>query len=312
MKYYINVQGGTGLNIALASFLTEMKKFHSEDKYYVCSPYSDIFECCDAVDGVYKGNEMRDFIFDCRDDDGTIINHRLYDMSDFIFKRLNYSEAWAQLLGYEWTDTENGTKVKSILNPLNKYPALQQSVDNVLKAIKDNNFDDFIIIQFTGGQSPLTQAPNGDWSKVPYDYENEPLKRHYPIDKVIEFCKLYHEKHPKTAIVNFGLPNEPCPDLPYVVKTVMPYLAWYELAKHAKCIVCIDSSLQHLTAGLGIPTTVIWGHSKPKNFGYSYNNNIEQECRTDDLLYFSALGPSGAKIKYISPTDLLDAVDSKK
>ncbi len=306
-KFFINVQGGTGLNIGLASFLTEMKKSH-DDKYYVCSPYYDIFECCEAVDGVYKPQEMRDFIFDCRDEGGTIINHRLYDMSDFIFKRLNYSQAWAQLLGYEWEDTEKGTKVKSILNPYPKYPALKGMVDNVLKAIKDNKFEDFIIIQFTGGQSPLVQVPNGDWSKVPYDYMNEPLKRHYPIDKVTEFCKLYHDKHPETAIVNFGLPNEPCPDLPYVVKTVMPYLGWYELAKTAKEIVCIDSSLQHLTAGL-VKTTVIWAHSKPENFGYSFNKNIEQSCRTEDLLYFSALGPSGAKVNYIEPEELLKAVE---
>lgn len=312
MNYYVNVQGGTGLNLAFASFLVEAKQEHPDDNYYVCSPYFDIFQCCPAVSGVYKPNELRDLIFDCKEDtNGMIITHRLYDMDDFIFKRINYSQAWAKLFGYDdWKDTEKGTRVRSVLNPLSTFPMLQQMVDNMLNTIKANHFKDFIIVQFTGGQSPLVQAPIGpngqpDFSKVPYDYMNEPLKRHYPIDKATEFCKLYHEKHPETAIVNYGLPNEPCPDLPYVVRTMMPYLAWYELAKKAKQIICIDSSLMHLTAGLKCNTVVIWGHSKPENFGYSYNKNIEQKCRTDDLLYFSALGPSGAKITYIEPEDLL-------
>lgn len=304
MNYFINVQGGLGLNIGLASFLTEAKKEHKDDKYYICSPYYDIFQCCEAVDGVYTSQQMRDFIFDAKACDGTIVNHRLYDISDFIFKRLNYSQAWAQLLGYEWEDTENGTRVKSILKPYSKYPALKQKVDEVLNAIKKAGFEDFIIIQGTGGQTPLQNVPNGDWSKVPYDYQNEPLKRHYPIEKLQKFCDLYHKEHPKTAIVNYGLPNEPAPEGEYMVRTVMPYLAWYELAKFAKEAICIDSSFQHLVAGI-CPTTVIWAHSKPNNFGYSYNKNIEQKCRTDDLLYFTPLGPSGALVEYIEPEELL-------
>lgn len=309
-KYFINVQGGTGLNIALASFLTEAKKEHPEDEYNVCSPYYDIFDCCEAVDTVYNPQQMRDFIFDAKSVDGIIINHRIYDISDFIYKKLNYSQAWAQLLGYKWDDTEKGTRVKSILKPYSKYPNLKQKVDEVLATIKKAGFEDFIIIQGTGGQSPLVQVPNGDWSKVPYNYAQEPLKRHYPIEKLQKFCELYHKAHPKTAIVNYGLPNEPAPDGDYIVKTIMPYLAWYELAKFAKEVVCIDSSLQHLVAGL-VKTTVIWAHSKPENFGYSYNKNIEQKCRTDDLLYFTALGPSGAKVEYIEPEDLMKAITNK-
>ena len=31
---------------------------------------------------------------------------------------------------------------------------------------------------------------------------------------------------------------------------------------------------------------------------------MKAECRRDDILYFTALGPSAAKVKYIEPTDL--------
>ena len=246
---------------------------------------------------------------------------KLLNMPDFYEELNDMEETGNRSIYYEYDDIQTNIYFEGITKSVvacfeteNEAATLfgkkvfDLKKEDVVKLMKDNGFKDFIIVQFTGGQSPLTQAPNGDWSKVPYDYMNEPLKRHYPVEKATEFCKLYHEKHPKTAIVNFGLPNEPCPDLPYIVKTVVPYLAWYELAKFAKEIVCIDSSLQHLTAGL-VKTTVIWGHSKPENFGYSFNKNIEQPCRTDDLLYFTALGPSGAKVEYIEPAELLREVD---
>jgi len=320
-KFYINVQGGTGLNFGLASFISYIKTEGDDNgnkdyEFYVCSPYFDLHEACPYVDGVYKPEEIKDFIFDANTYEGELVLHRLYDMDGFVKKQLNYSQAWAKLMNIPFTDTEKGTKVKSILDPYAKYPTLKTQVDGLLKLIKQNGFKDYVIMQFTGGQSPLVKVPadqNGkpDWSKVPYDYEHEPLKRHYPLDKAQKFIELYHEKNPKTAILLYQLPNEPTPDAPYVVKATIPYLAYYELAKDAKEIICIDSSLQHLTAGL-TKTTVIWAHSKPEAFGYSYNNNIEQKCRTNDLLYFSMLGPSGAKVEYIEPEELIKEVDNKE
>jgi ADP-heptose:LPS heptosyltransferase len=321
-KFYINVQGGTGLNIALASFISSVKDAHpGEYEFYVCSPYFDVFESCPSVDGVYKPNELKDLIFDAEANGGELILHRLYDMDGFIKKQLNYSEAWAKLMNIEWEDTENGTTAKSLLNPSKKYPYLVQQIEQIKNAFKQRGFKDYIIVQFTGGQSPLVQVPPKvvkneqgmetqvpDWGRVPYNYDNEPLKRHYPIEKAQEFVDAFAAAHPETAILLFQLPNEPMPKNNSTFNFVVPYLAYYELAKDAVGTVSIDSSLQHLVAGV-TKSVVIWAHSKPKSFGYSYNKNIEQPCRTDDLLYFSALGPSGAKVNYISPNELLKEVD---
>lgn len=326
-KFYINVQGGCGLNLGLASFLSYIKTEGDDNgnkdyEFYVCSPYFDIFEACPYVDGVYKPEEIKDFIFDANTYEGELILHRLYDMDGFVKKQLNYSQAWAKLMNIPFTDTEKGTKVKSILDPYAKYPVLKQQVDGLLNVIKQNGLKDYVIMQFTGSQSPLVKVPAGqngqpDWSKVPYDYEHEPLKRHYPTEKAQKFIELYHEKNPKTAIILYQLPNEPTPDAPYVVKATIPYLAYLELAKGAKEVICIDSSLQHLVAGI-VPTTVIWAHSSNDSnksegqtyfpFGYSYNKNIIQPCRRNDILYFTALGASGAKVQYIEPEELIDIV----
>ena len=301
-KLFLNVQGGLGLNIACSSFITE---YSDEADFYVCSPYYDVYIANNKVKAAYKPNEIRDFIFDAKSEDGEIVTIRLYDLSDFIYKRLDYTQAWCKLCGLEY----RGKSVKSILDPLSKYPFLTKQVNDYLTKIRD--YKDFIIVQFTGGQSPLVNVPDGDWSKVQYNYDNEPLKRHYPTEKAQEFCDLYHEKHPDTAIIVYGLPNEPSPRGDYIFKTTIPYLAYYELAKNERCkgTVSIDSSLQHLVAGV-VKSVVIWGHSTPNNFGYDFNKNIVQKCRRDDILYFTQLGPSGAKIDYIEPKELLEEVEA--
>ena len=191
-----------------------------------------------------------------------------------------------------------------------------------MKQIKEAGFDDFVIMQFSGGQSPLVNVPIGerkkedgtkeqfqDWSKVPYNYENEPLKRHYPIDLAKKFVELFQAAHPKTAVILYQLPNEPY-SFNNTFRFVLPYLTYYELAKLPECTgtVSIDSSLHHIIAGV-TKSVVIWAHSLPLSFGYEYNKNVIQDCRRDDILYFSALGPSGAAVKYIKPEYLLKEVD---
>jgi ADP-heptose:LPS heptosyltransferase len=106
------------------------------------------------------------------------------------------------------------------------------------------------------------------------------------------------------------LPNEPVIRGANVLQTTVPYLVYNLLAKDDMCrgIVSIDSSLPHITAGL-TKAVVIWAHSTDRSFGYDYNKNILQDCRRDDILYFTALGASGARVDYIKPQTLLKEVD---
>lgn len=322
-KIYIQAQGGLGCQISYVSFISYVKRtFPGEFEFYICSAYYDIAESCPDVDGVYKPNELKDLILDAHANNGELYVHRMYDLQGFIFKELNYQTALAKMLNIEIPDTVSKCmSMYPVLEPFNKYPSLRQMADGLLNLIKEKGFEDYALMQFTGGQSPLVQVPpkrdaNGnplpepDWDAVPYDYNNEPLKRHYPVDKAQEFINLYHEKFPNRAIILYQLPNESqgCPDGDFVFRATVPYLTYYELAKDAKDIVCIDSSLQHLASNPDRPINVIWGHSLPEHFGYSYNNNIVQQCRRDDLFYFTALGPCGAKVSYIEPSKLLEEV----
>ena len=89
---YINSQGGLGFNLALSHILKEFKQVY--DKVCVLSPYFDVFEVCPYVDAVYKPNEIRDFIFDAKNDDARLICERMYDSEDFIYKKVSYADAW--------------------------------------------------------------------------------------------------------------------------------------------------------------------------------------------------------------------------
>lgn len=309
---YVNVAMGLGGNISLTYITKELHEVY--DEVAVCSPYWDVFECDPYVDLVYRPENIRDFIMDAKSKNAYIMTQRLYDMNDFIYKRISYSDAWRKLCGLKVKGDKNGSTGEHTLNVLEKFPDIANSVNEVLNVIKTNGFENFILLQHTGSQSPLVSVPSGkdgkpDWSRVQYNNEHEPLQRHIPEHIVQEFIDKMAAEHPKTAIVLFSLPNENHLGGSNLIKAIMPYLAYYELAKKALGAITIDSSLQHLVSGLTKVITV-WGHSDVLSFGHDGNKNIIQDCRKDDILYFSALGPSGAKIRYISADELLKETDA--
>lgn len=311
---YINIGMGLGGNISLTYITKELHEVY--DEVAVCTPYWDVMVCDPYIDLVYKPNEMKDFIMDAKSKNAYIMNQRLYDMSEFIYKKISYSDAWRKLCGLKTKNDKDGSTGSHTLNVIENFPAIEAQVNDIKKIVKDNGFDDYIIIQTQGGQSPLVQVPMGqdgkpDWSKVPYNKETEPLQRHLPESVVQGFIDLMAKEHPKTAILLYSLPNENRLDGPNLVKSVIPYLAYYVLAKSKECLgaVTIDSSLQHLISEVTKVIT-IWGHTEPISFGHVGNKNIIQNCRRDDILYFTALGASGAKISYIKPEELLKEVDA--
>ena len=305
MNLFIDIQGGLGLNISFTRAAKILKEKYK--KIYVKSPYWDVFQCCTDIDGTYKPEETRDFLFDAISSEDNVLKvGRIYDMQEFIKKNLNYDEAWLEFcdFGKGW---KGPSKLEFNMRNIEKvWPGLRKNVDDVLSKVGSS----FIIVQFFGGQSPLDSPANGNWAKKPYNYQHEPLKRHIEIDTAQAFVDKFKKEHPNVAVVQYSLPNEPL--IKGCEHFTMPYLAYALLAQDKRCkgFLAIDSSLQHLISGL-TKGVVVWAHSEPKNFGYECNRNIVQNCRRDDILYFTALGPSGAKVDYASADELLDAVNSE-
>jgi hypothetical protein len=300
-EIYVCVKGGLGMNFALARVIQAVQKKDDKVKFSVLSPYYDIFQAA-GID-YYRPEEIRDFIFDAKEKKAEIVAHRIYDSSRFIFKELNYKNAWLEEFGYKDNYITDEEYNKLDLDVFKYFPGNVKLLEDFHKALDGKKF---YLVQFAGGQSPLDAPVDGDWTKKPYDYEHEPLKRHYPKEKATEFVKLFKEAHPDIELVQYALPNEPIID--GCLCFALPYMMYYVISHEAEGVIAIDSSLAHIATGQTKVVT-IWGHSLPDSFGYSCNKNIIQKCRREDILYFTDLGPSGAKITYIEPDELLNEVE---
>ena len=133
--------------------------------------------------------------------------------------------------------------------------------------------DDFIVIQFSGGQ-----APAGFNAQNAY-VSNDPTRNYHPffVQKVIDLIK---EKHEDLKILNFSLPNEPKyeeteqPEL-------MPFAQWHEILKLPNCkgFISTDSCLSHFARSAGRKGVVFGvvqgGHNSVINrIGTSINGGL--------------------------------------
>ena len=135
--------------------------------------------------------------------------------------------------------------------------------ENVKKWLDKNNIEKYILVQFSGGQSPLTYDGN---------YNNINPNRNYQPFLAQQVINMLQEEYKDTVIIDCTLPNEPG-----YMNTIKCDLHWsqiHELLKGATGFVSIDSCLQHFSASTGTPGVVIWGSTRWTQFGYSHNKNL--------------------------------------
>lgn len=291
---YIQTIGGCGYALSLARFIARLDK--RKYRIAVMSPYWDVYKASQAAGycwQYYTEQEGREFLDDCEYNDGKLVLGRLYDLQGFVEKKLNYQSAWAQFLGIPAADV--GEMPEEFLAPVKAFPSIADDVQRVL----DEAGDEFALIQFQGGQSPLDYDPS-----VPFDVENEPLKRAYPYGQ--EFVDEYLREYPGRKIIQYCLENEK--QLDGCLRFSIPYLSYYEISKHAKEAILVDSSLQHLITG-NCPCTVLWAHTHPDHFGYRRNRNIVFPCNRERIRYFSLCGPAYNKVSFPSGEELLREIE---
>lgn len=296
-KCLINVEGGLGKNVMLTSILEEFKEKKGYEEIYVISPYFDVFKCCPAVTDAFQSGQGTLYQELVLSPDCDIYCKEPYSNQRFIKKECHLLEAWAEELGFELSKPGN-TYIPNLSKINEEFPGLVQLSDAKIKELKN----DFILVQFCGGQSPLNlkKDSNGNYNK--YDEHFEPLKRnYYKGQQIIDAIK---EKNPDSTIVHFSLPNEP--SYKNAVKFEMPYLTYYLLAKAAKAVVTTDSSLQHIATGACKNVTVIWGETRPEHFGYECNKNICAKNVLNSQPYFKPLGISPSIVNMPDPQEILE------
>ena len=295
-KCLINVEGGLGKHVMLTSILKEFKEKKGYDELYVLSPYFDVFKSCSVVTDAFppqQGTLYQELVLD---EDCDIYWKDPYNNSRFIKKQCHLFEAWAEEFGFELDNS--GMDYTPQLDQIDKaYPQVVTAVKQKKEEWKGN----YCIVQFNGGQSPLSPMKDQHGNPIPYHDNQENIKRNYYKGEVIveRLKKLY----PGATIVHFALPNEPT--LEGTVKVELPYLAYALLAEDAKAVVCIDSSLQHLSTGRCKDVTVIWGETRPEHFGYNSNKNVCAKNVLNSQPYFRPLGISPSIVRMPEPEEVI-------
>lgn len=295
-KCLVNVEGGLGKNIMLTAILRELEEQGGYDELYVISPYFDVFKACSVVTDAFppgQGTLYQELVLD---DECDVLWKEPYSNQKFIKKQCHLFDAWAEEFGI--TLPADGNRYTPVLDKIEQeYPMIKKAADEKIKEWGKN----FCIVQFSGGQSPLTPQKDQQGNPIPYMNMQEAIKRNY--HKGQQVINRLRDKWPGATIVHFGLPNEPSYE--NAVKIEVPYLTYRLLAAEAKEIVCIDSSLQHLATGVNSNVTVIWGETRPEHFGYSCNRNVCAKNVLNSQPYFKPLGVSPSIVRLPEPEEIV-------
>lgn len=297
-KCLINVEGGLGKNVMLTSIIGRLKAAGHYDEVYVISPYHDVFKCCPDVTDAFQpglGTLYQELVLDPECD---ILWKEPYSNEKFIKKQCHLFDAWMEEFGYSEGYSNSPSAFTPHLENLEKeFPHLVKIAQEKMNEWGHN----YCIVQFNGGQSPLSPMKDQNGNPMPYMNAQEAIKRNY--HKGEEVVRLLQEKWPGAQIVHFALPNEPTID--GTIKVEVPYLTYHILAKEAKEIICIDSSLQHLATGVNDNITVIWGETRPEHFGYECNRNVAAKHVLNSQPYFKPLGVSPSIVRMPEPEELV-------
>ena len=252
------IEGGMGKHVMFTSLVPALVKKSKEGKINIVSAYHDVFlhnphvaNSWNIGDLQYHKEKIKKYV-------KKIHNYEPYKGDFSINHDLHLCQDWANHYGIEW-DNQKDLPQLYIDEKLRK---------KTLATIKKKLGDKYIVVQFTGGQSPLAYDDNSK-----YEMNDLILKRNYPYQMARHFINIFKSQYPDYRIVDFSLPNEH-PGLPGTIRIPAPYLAFYEIVNHAKTFVGIDSSLAHIAAAARKPGVVIWGGTRIAQFGWPLHTNV--------------------------------------
>lgn len=293
----INVDGGLGKNVMLTALMPILASKYEE--IYVISPYVDVFKACSYVTAAFEPGPQCATLYQelVLDEDTDVLWKEPYSNQRFIKKQCHLFEAWLEEFGI--ADQDASTLVPVV-------DKVRETFTNVAKTVdqKVEELGKFILVQFCGGQSPLGPQVDQAGNAIPYNDQQEYIKRNFY--KGQELINRLRETYPDAKIIHYALPNEPTYE--GAEKLKLPYIAYRLLAERAFKVVCTDSSLQHLATGVCNDVTVIWGETRPEHFGYSCNKNIAAKRVLNSQPYFKPMGASPSIVKMPTVDEVMSVV----
>jgi hypothetical protein len=243
------VDGGVGKCVAFTSLVPKLSKKDGQ-KIQVHTPYIDCFAFNPKILNVFNNTIPTNHPDILRSNN---IFYREPYKSNFIFGKEHLIESYCNLFDVEYDETV--------------VPKLYTSVhkERANNWLKKNNIRKYMMVQFSGGQSPV------GWNSTnPYQSFN-PGRNYTPYlaQQVINKIK---EKYPYLTILDCTLTNEPA--FQNTIKIDEQYFIIHELLKESESFISIDSCLNHFSASTETTGVVIWGSTRWTQFGYTHNTNL--------------------------------------
>ena len=281
MNTYI-IEGGIGKQVAFTAIINALVK-KDKEKIQVLSPYVDIFGGNTNVKYALDANTIP--VHDKRILDSQNICFCEPYKANFIKGDYHIIQSYCKLFGVKY---EEKMRPKMYTDHYK---------DGAKKIAGE---DDFIVVQFSGGQAPAGFNPGN-----PY-ISNDPTRNYHPhlAQKVIDRIK---EKYEDLKILNFSLPNEPKyeeteqPEL-------MPFAQWHEILKLPNCkgFISVDSCLNHFARSAGRKGVVIWGGTRWTQFGYKQNINVNNWWNEWDEWDEEWFEPQDPRNIQVDPSELVE------
>ena len=245
-KYSIfHIEGGLGKHVCATAVAKCIKNNHTDRDLIIVCAYPEIFLNLPFVSRVYRIGMTPYFYEDyINDKDSLIFKHEPYFTGDHIHKRLPQIQNWCKLFDLNY----QGESPELVFNLRQK-----QTGFNKWKREKP-----VMVIQTNGG--PLKDQPHPySWTRdIPYEVAEYLVREYSNQYHIIQICR------DKSNAING------CE----VITEQMSNMELFSLLFMSEKRILIDSCLQHASAAMKLPSTVLWVGTSPKIFGYDIHDNI--------------------------------------
>lgn len=310
MQYLILVNHGSGAEFMQVSLIREFAQEHKDDRIYISAInryFADMLaEELDNVESIDR-NELNPLFTQimAERDKWVVYQPEVYQTYKFMTRQDNFFDCYRELLGMERKNdwSEKGSKYLPYLK-------IPDPIENEAKKFAAEH-KKFVIFQRQGGINPVT--PPQERMKIVQQGEHG-LKRAYPVnfsEKVVEglIARGYE-------VLQYCLPEEIHIKGTTYMQMEQNQLFYSALAKYAAGIVCIDSSLMHLTIKDCKNMVVLWaqsasGENDCRGFGYEKADNLFAHGYKPLSVYFVG-APDSPVVNMATPNEVLAAVDKWK
>lgn len=251
-KYSIfHIQGGLGKHIAATAVAKAIKNNHPHRKLIIVCVYTDIFMNLPFVDRVYQLNNTNYFYQNyIEKKDSLIFHNEPYFTTDHIHKKLPLIQTWCKMYDLKY----EGEMPELIFNPLQK---------KISKDVWKKDGKPLMVIHTNGGLMSPDAKPYMWARDMPFDIAQQIVDKYHKKYTIYQSTKI---NSPKLVNANY---------IQFDNQTQLSTLEFLSLIIHSDKRILIDSSLQHASAALKLPSVVLWNGTSPKVFGYDMHTNIE-------------------------------------